>query len=182
MCQIPPMEESIGSPPTVMPPPSGAAEVLWAIRCCGRQLSCRLSGQTASSSNRRAAPQGCCHARCTLPTPRIVRSSRSSGCDMNGNALPATVFVNGINGPDGIAIDSTTGNIWVASGQSDEILVIQPRSAAPPNTQVGKVIAKLGDFNGLEAFAPGQNRAREFLFPASLAFSNLPPVGPAQRI
>jgi hypothetical protein len=101
---------------------------------------------------------------------------------MNGNALPATVFVNGINGPDGIAIDSTTGNIWVASGQSDEIVVIQPRSAAPPNTQVGKVIAKLGDFNGLEAFAPGQNRAREFLFPASLAFSNLPPVGPAQRM
>jgi DNA-binding beta-propeller fold protein YncE len=101
--------------------------------------------------------------------------------DANGNAFPATVFVNGINGPDGVAIDSTTipANIWVASNQSDEIVVIQSGGATP-----GRVIAKLGDFDGLEVFGPGgaQRRVREFLFPASLAFSNLPVPPGGQRM
>ena len=99
----------------------------------------------------------------------------------DGTAGPATVFVNGINGPDGVAIDSTTipANIWVASNQSDEIVVIQSGGATP-----GRVIAKLGDFDGLEVFGPGgaQRRVREFLFPASLAFSNLPVPPGGQRM
>jgi sugar lactone lactonase YvrE len=100
----------------------------------------------------------------------------------DGTAGPATVFVNGINAPDGIAIDSTTNpaNIWVASNQSDELVVIQSGGATP-----GRVIAKLGDFDGIETFVvgpPAQRRPIGFLFPASLAFSNLPVPPGGQRM
>jgi hypothetical protein len=97
-------------------------------------------------------------------------------------ALPATVLINGVNGPDGIAVDPATNNIWVAANQSDEIVVIQPSTG--PNV-LPRVIAKLGDFNGLTATPDGGLRARGLLFPTSLAFSNLnpPPMfpPPAQR-
>jgi sugar lactone lactonase YvrE len=49
------------------------------------------------------------------------------------------LFTNSINGADGIAIDSND-NIWVAANQADEIVVVDP---------IGKVIAKLGDFDGV---------------------------------
>ncbi|HXL38968.1 MAG TPA: SMP-30/gluconolactonase/LRE family protein [Myxococcales bacterium] len=69
----------------------------------------------------------------------------------------AEVFVNGINGADGLAIDDDD-NIWVVANQSDEIVVVEP--------VFGRVIAKLGDFDGLS-----QDRAPVgLLFPASLAF------------
>jgi sugar lactone lactonase YvrE len=69
----------------------------------------------------------------------------------------ASIFITGINAPDGIAIDSKD-NIWICANQEDEIVVIE---------KTGKVIAKLGDFRGID-----QNGiARGFLFPASLAFS-----------
>jgi sugar lactone lactonase YvrE len=75
----------------------------------------------------------------------------------DGSAGPASIFVSGINAPDGIAIDPK-GNIWVCANQEDEIVVLNP---------TGKVIAKLGDFNGID-----QNGiAKGLLFPASLAFS-----------
>ena len=49
-------------------------------------------------------------------------------------------------------------NIWICANQEDEIAVVD---------KTGKVIAKLGDFNGID-----QNGiAQGFLFPASLAFS-----------
>jgi sugar lactone lactonase YvrE len=78
----------------------------------------------------------------------------------DGTANPATVFINGINGPDGIAIRDD--NIFVCAGQEDEIVVIQAIGPTP-----GTVIAKLGDFRGIV-----NGRVRGFLFPASLAFSN----------
>jgi sugar lactone lactonase YvrE len=75
----------------------------------------------------------------------------------NGSAGTASIFITGINAPDGIMIDSND-NIWICANQEDEIVVID---------KTGKVIAKLGDFRGLD-----QNGiARGFLFPASLAFS-----------
>ena len=68
------------------------------------------------------------------------------------------VFVNSINGIDGIAIDEDD-NIWAAANQSDEIVVID---------KTGKVIAKLGDFGGIDhSGAP-----IGLLFPASPAFSD----------
>jgi sugar lactone lactonase YvrE len=69
----------------------------------------------------------------------------------------AEVFVNSINGADGLAIDEDD-NIWVVANQADEIVVVEPR--------FGRAIAKLGDFDGLSA-----DRAPVgLLFPASLAF------------
>jgi len=66
------------------------------------------------------------------------------------------VFVNSINGADGLVLDSHD-NIWVAANQADEIVVLDP---------TGKVIAKLGDFNGMD-----NGVARSLMFPASPDFS-----------
>jgi sugar lactone lactonase YvrE len=76
----------------------------------------------------------------------------------NGSAGKASILITGINAPDGVAVDPK-GNIWICANQEDEIVVINP---------AGKVIAKLGDFRGID-----QNGiAQGLLFPASLAFSN----------
>src|SRR5262249_37713233 len=70
----------------------------------------------------------------------------------------ASIFITGINAPDGIAIDRDD-NLWVCANQEDEIVVIDT---------TGKVIAKLGDFDGIDP----KGFPRGLLFPASLAFSN----------
>lgn len=76
----------------------------------------------------------------------------------DGSAGTASVFITGINAPDGIMIDSKD-NIWICSNQEDEIVVVD---------HTGKVIAKLGDFYGIDK----NGIAQGLLFPASLAFSN----------
>jgi len=82
-------------------------------------------------------------------------------------AGPASILTTGINAPDGIAIDRH-GNIWVCANQEDEIVVINPKAKNPISGQtVPKVIAKLGDFNGIDS----RGIAQGFLFPASPAFS-----------
>jgi sugar lactone lactonase YvrE len=75
----------------------------------------------------------------------------------DGTAGTASIFTTGINAPDGIAVDRHD-NLWVCANQEDEIVVID---------KTGKVIAKLGDFNGIDR----QGVARGLLFPASPAFS-----------
>jgi sugar lactone lactonase YvrE len=75
----------------------------------------------------------------------------------DGSAGTASVFITGINAPDGIAIDRDE-NIWICANQEDDIVVID---------KTGKVIAKLGDFNGFNR----DGVASGLLFPASLAFS-----------
>jgi len=67
-----------------------------------------------------------------------------------------TVFVNSINGADGLIIDADD-NLWVVANQADEIVVVDPS---------GKGIAKLGDFDGI---AP-DGSPRGLLFPASPVF------------
>jgi sugar lactone lactonase YvrE len=67
------------------------------------------------------------------------------------------IFVQAINGADGIAIDKQD-NIWVAANQSDQIVVVN---------STGKLLAKLGSFEGLT----GNGTPRGLLFPASPAFS-----------
>jgi sugar lactone lactonase YvrE len=67
------------------------------------------------------------------------------------------VFVNSINGADGLLIDSHD-NFWVCANQSDEIVVLDP---------TGKVIAKLGDFDGVDK----NGVPHGLLFPASPDFS-----------
>jgi sugar lactone lactonase YvrE len=69
-----------------------------------------------------------------------------------------SVFVNSVNGADGLVIDRHD-RLWVAANQADEIVVIDP---------TGKVVAKLGDFGGAidDGGAPVG-----LLFPASLRFA-----------
>ena len=67
------------------------------------------------------------------------------------------IFVNSINGADGLVIDSDD-NLWVAANQSDEIVVVD---------KTGKVIAKLGDFDELV----NDGTPKGLLFPASPDFS-----------
>ncbi len=75
----------------------------------------------------------------------------------DGTAGTPSILITGINAPDGIAVDDK-GNIWICANQQDEIDVID---------KTGKVIAKRGDFRGID-----QNGiAQGLLFPASLAFS-----------
>jgi len=74
-----------------------------------------------------------------------------------GLAGTPAVFVNSINGADGLVIDSSD-NLWVAANQGDEIVVVDP---------TGKAIAKLGDFNGVDKKGVPQG----LLFPASPDFS-----------
>jgi sugar lactone lactonase YvrE len=75
----------------------------------------------------------------------------------DGSAGAVSIFTTGINAPDGIMIDRDD-NIWVCSNQEDEIVVVD---------KTGKVIAKLGDFRGIDE----NGIARGLLFPASLDFS-----------
>jgi len=71
-----------------------------------------------------------------------------------GAAGTPQVFVNSVNGADGLILDADD-NLWICANQADEIVVVD---------RTGKAIAKLGDFNGLSGGAPAG-----FLFPASLA-------------
>jgi sugar lactone lactonase YvrE len=75
----------------------------------------------------------------------------------DGTAGTPSILVTGINAPDGIMVDKND-NIWICANQEDEIVVID---------KTGKVIAKLGDFYGIDH----NGIAQGFLFPASLAFS-----------
>jgi sugar lactone lactonase YvrE len=75
----------------------------------------------------------------------------------NGTAGTASIFITGINAPDGIAIDKND-NLWICANQEDDIIVLD---------KTGKVIAKLGDFDGIDE----HGLVRGLLFPASPAFS-----------
>ena len=79
---------------------------------------------------------------------------------VSGSPLVAgapAIFTNSINGADGLILDDQD-NLWVCANQSDEIVVVD---------KTGKVIAKLGDFDGLvDGGTP-----KGLLFPASPAFS-----------
>jgi sugar lactone lactonase YvrE len=73
-----------------------------------------------------------------------------------GAAGTPEVFVNSVNGADGLLVDGQD-NVWICANQSDEIVVVD---------KTGRAIAKLGDFDGLRGGAPVG-----LLFPASLARS-----------
>ena len=75
----------------------------------------------------------------------------------DGTSGTPTPFAYSINGADGLIIDQSD-NVWVVANQSDEIVVLDP---------TGSVIAKLGDFNGID----NNGAVRGLLFPASLAFN-----------
>jgi sugar lactone lactonase YvrE len=71
-----------------------------------------------------------------------------------GNPGTPEVFVNSVNGADGLIIDDDD-NLWICANQADEIVVLD---------KTGRVIAKLGDFGGISR----SGRPLGLLFPASL--------------
>lgn len=73
---------------------------------------------------------------------------------MGGDPVEPMIFVHSVNGADGLIIDEDD-NLWVAANQADEIVIINP---------TGRVIAKLGDFDGLDS----RGKPKGLLFPASL--------------
>lgn len=85
----------------------------------------------------------------------------------NGVAGTPEVFVNSINGADGLMVDEAD-NLWVAANQADEIVVLDP---------TGRVIAKLGDFDGLTRdgapigllFPASTVQSGQFVYVANLA-------------
>lgn len=84
-------------------------------------------------------------------TDRVIRIPLPSG--PSGTPGKPEVFVNSINGADGLVIDGDD-NLWVAANQADEIVVVDP---------TGRAIAKLGDFGGIDR----QGAPIGLLFPAS---------------
>jgi len=90
---------------------------------------------------------------CNTGNDTVVRIPVLAG----GLAGNASVFVNSVNGCDGLIIDEHD-NLWLAANQADEIVVVNP---------AGRVIAKLGDFEGLDP----KGAPRGLLFPASLVRS-----------
>src|SRR5262245_491055 len=73
---------------------------------------------------------------------------------MNGTPGEPKIFVNSVNGADGLILDEDD-NLWICANQADEIVVLD---------DTGRVIAKLGDFAGLSR----SGAPRGLLFPASL--------------
>lgn len=76
----------------------------------------------------------------------------------NGSPGKPSVFVNSVNGADGVTIDAHD-NLWVAANQNDEIEVVSPS---------GKLLARLGDFAGVDR----HGLPHGLLFPATPAFSS----------
>jgi sugar lactone lactonase YvrE len=99
--------------------------------------------------------------------------------EAGGTAGPPAVFVNSVNGADGLIIDEDD-NLWIAANQSDEIVVLDP---------AGRVIAKLGDFGGLTRkgapigllFPASLVRSGNFIYVTNLAL-DLRPFGPAPPV
>ena len=73
---------------------------------------------------------------------------------LNGEAGQPQVWVNSVNGPDGMFIDEED-RLWVVANQADEVVVLD---------KTGKTLAKLGDFEGLDEHGV----PRGLLFPAEL--------------
>ena len=87
----------------------------------------------------------------------------------DGSVSPAgqaMVLTTGINAPDGIAVDRG-GNLWVVANQQDEVDVIDPNAVDRLGDTLPKVIARRGDFNGIDK----DGTIRGLLFPASPVFS-----------
>jgi sugar lactone lactonase YvrE len=78
------------------------------------------------------------------------------------------IWAQSINGADGIAFDAS-GRLWVCANQGDELVVLEEINTTADGVpvKVGRVIFKVGDFEGIIG-RPGERRPKGFLFPASL--------------
>ncbi len=92
------------------------------------------------------------------------------------------VFVNSVNGASALLIDEDD-NLWITASQADEVVVLDP---------TGRVIAKLGDFDGLSRrgaprgllFPVGMLRVGDWIYVSNLSLDlrlfGLPPPVDAQ--
>ncbi|HEY7318865.1 MAG TPA: hypothetical protein VIE89_14920 [Candidatus Binatia bacterium] len=89
---------------------------------------------------------------------------------LNQDLTPASydVWAQSINGADGIVFDKS-GRLWVCANQGDELVVLEEidTTADAVPVKVGRVIFKVGDFEGIVG-PPQASRPKGFLFPASL--------------
>src|SRR5262249_32656469 len=145
MCRVPSTARS-GKPARPVPP------------------DCRRRGGRTRCSRRRGAPRSAPKASASTKTGGSILFVANTGNDTivqipvsGGTPGTPAIFTNSINGADGLILDDQD-NLWVCANQSDEIVVVDP---------TGKVIAKLGDFDGLvDGGTPNG-----LLFPASPGFS-----------
>ena len=66
-----------------------------------------------------------------------------------------SVFAESIHGADGLLFDASSGRLWVAANQADEVLALNDK---------GRVVARVGGFDGIQH----DGTPRGLLFPASL--------------
>lgn len=106
-------------------------------------------------AERRVAHQHVGHSPLFANFERWVPGGERTGdvIGSGGGAGKPEVFVHCINGADGLMVDEAD-NLWVAANQADEIVVLNPS---------GRVIAKLGDFDGIDR----KGAPIGLLFPAS---------------
>jgi hypothetical protein len=85
-----------------------------------------------------------------------------------GVATSIDVWAQSINGADGIAFDRR-GRLWACANQANELVVLEEidTTANGSPVKVGRVLFKVGDFEGFVGSAKAQ-RPKGFLFPASL--------------
>jgi sugar lactone lactonase YvrE len=86
----------------------------------------------------------------------------------DGSAGTPSIFITGINAPDGIRIDRDD-NIWICANQEDEIVVID---------KTGKVIAKLGEFGASMRTASCAGFCSRRAWPLALARTARPSTSP----
>lgn len=106
------------------------------------------------------APDGSALYMANMSTDTIYKLTLD-GCAM-GDCMPGmlSVFVppgNGIDGPDNMVFDDE-GNLWVASGQNDTVVAINP---------LGQVIKQVGSFQGFSK----DGAPKGLLQPSGIAFS-----------
>jgi len=85
-----------------------------------------------------------------------------------GTATTVDIWAESINGADGIVFDASD-RLWVCANQGDELVVLEEIDTTTADglpVKVGRVIFKVGDFEGIVG-SPGARQAKGFLFPAS---------------
>jgi DNA-binding beta-propeller fold protein YncE len=69
-----------------------------------------------------------------------------------------SVFAESVHGADGLLLDQSTGLLWVAANQGDQLVALDAN---------GRPVLKVGDFEGIRNGTP-----RGFLFPASMVIQS----------
>jgi len=124
----------------VLDPRTGATSV-WFDRDTKRELDVAFASFPEFGVNGIAFSHDGSAAYLANMSTDVIYKLPIRNCATGCQAATLQVFAkgNGLNGPDNIAFDSD-GILWVASGQNDRIVAINPR---------GMIIGKFGKFEGM---------------------------------